>query len=154
MNLYFDASALVKRHLSEAGTPEVLRAFDEADAVGTAVISRAETEAALAKAVRMRDLREDEARAALGDFRSDWPGFVRVPVTEALCARAGALAFEEGLRGYDAVQLASALTWKEALNEEVVFAAFDVKLWRAAQRRSLVAFPQSLPSLLARWQEE
>ena len=153
MNLYLDASALVKRHLSEVGTPELMRAFDEARVVGTAVISRAETEAALAKAVRTHVLREDEAQAALDDFRSDWPGFARVPVTEALVARAGALAFQEGLRGYDAVQLASALAWKEGLVEEVTLATFDVRLWEAARRRTLVAFPDDLPALLAHGRE-
>ncbi|MBI4477335.1 MAG: hypothetical protein HY654_09195 [Acidobacteria bacterium] len=50
---------------------------------------------------------------------------MRVPVTEALVERAEALAWEHGLRGYDAVQLASALTWQESVGEEIVLATFD-----------------------------
>ena len=151
MNLYFDASALVKRHLVEVGTPAVKKAFEKARVVGTSVISRVETEAALAKAIRTRDLSADEARAALADFRTDWPDFVRIPVTEALVRRAGALAFGEGLRGYDAVQLASALVWKESIAGDVTFATFDVALWDAAGRHALTPFPEDLPDLLAAW---
>jgi predicted nucleic acid-binding protein len=42
MNLYLDASALVKRYLSEPGTPETRRVIDAADVQGTTVVSRAE----------------------------------------------------------------------------------------------------------------
>ena len=53
MNLYLDASALVKRYLSEPGTPETRRVIDTADVQGTTVVSRAEVASALAKTVRM-----------------------------------------------------------------------------------------------------
>jgi predicted nucleic acid-binding protein len=40
--VYLDASALVKRYIQELGTPEVIKAFIQAEAVGTSIISRAE----------------------------------------------------------------------------------------------------------------
>lgn len=52
MLLYLDASALVKRHLDEKGTVQVREIFEGATVVGTSVLSRAESEAAFAKAVR------------------------------------------------------------------------------------------------------
>lgn len=61
MILYLDASALVKRYIAEPGTTEVAAAIRDADVVGTSVISRAETAAALAKAVRTQTLSQDEA---------------------------------------------------------------------------------------------
>jgi hypothetical protein len=78
--------------------------------IATAIVSRAEVAAALAKAARMGLVKEDIARNAQRRFCQDWPDFVRVPVTEALVERADALAWEHGLCGYDAVQLASALS--------------------------------------------
>jgi hypothetical protein len=49
------------------------------------------------------------------------------------------------LRGYDAVQLASALTWQESVGEEIVLATFDQQLWEAAKRSGLKAWPDQLP---------
>jgi hypothetical protein len=49
------------------------------------------------------------------------------------------------LRGYDSVQLASALTWQESVGEEIVLATFDQQLWEAAKRTGLKAWPDELP---------
>ena len=56
MILYLDASALVKRYVAEPGSAEVSEAISRAEAIGTALISRAEVAAALAKAVRGKAL--------------------------------------------------------------------------------------------------
>lgn len=154
MNLYLDASALVKEYLTdEAGAEEIAAARRRARLVGTTVVSRAETEAALGEAVRMSILTEKEARTAQENFRDDWPDLSRVQVTESIVRRAGVLAFDEGLRGYDAVQFASALAWKEGIAEEVTFATFDVALWATAGRHALTPFPEDLPQLLDAWQQ-
>ena len=63
-------------------------------------------------------------------------------VTEALVERADALAWEHGLRGYDAVQPASALAWQESVGEEIVLATFDQQLWEAAQQTGLKPWPE------------
>ncbi|MFB6232133.1 MAG: type II toxin-antitoxin system VapC family toxin [Salinibacter sp.] len=152
MLLYLDASALVKRHLDEKGTVQVREIFEAATVVGTSVLSRAESEAAFAKAVRTGAVTESEGRSALRDFRHDWPDFAIVSAPEPLVIRAGVLAFEHDLRGYDAVQLASALTWAEELAEMVTFATFDRQLWGAATEHSpLTPFPDDLPALLEEW---
>lgn len=54
------------------------------------------------------------------------------------------LAWEHGLRGYDAVHLAAALPWHEALGESVTVATYDKQLWQAAQSTGLVVWPESL----------
>ena len=51
MILYLDASALVKRYVDEPGSPDVREAIARAEVAGTALISRAEVAAALARAV-------------------------------------------------------------------------------------------------------
>ena len=145
MIAYLDASALVKRYVAEAGSAEVVELIDQAEAVGTAVISRAEVAAALAKASRIQVLLRDEAVSALKVFNSDWENLVRIQMTEGLVSRAASLAWDYGLRGYDAVHLAAALFWQDMLGEPVVTASFDRQLWEAAKAAGLTAWPESLP---------
>lgn len=151
MILYLDASALVKRYITEPGSVEVARAITDAEVVGTSLISRAETVAALAKAVRVGVLTHEAATSAAQVFRNEWPSLVRVQMTEPLVARAGTLAWELGLRGYDAVHLASALLWHAGMDQEVILATFDQQLWQAAGQRGLIAFPEDLPGMPAAW---
>jgi predicted nucleic acid-binding protein len=146
--LYLDASALVKRYVAECGSRQVAEAIAAAEAVGTSLISRAETAAALAKAVRVGAITRQEAASALQVFRSEWPNLVRVQAAEVLVARADELAWELGLRGYDAVHLASALVWQDGMGERVTVATFDRQLWEAAEGRGMLAFPDDLPAML------
>jgi predicted nucleic acid-binding protein len=143
--LYLDASALVKRYLVESGTDDVARLIAAADGVGTSLISRAETSAALAKAVRVGALTRKGGVAALQVFRREWPLLIRVQATEMVLARADTLAWEQNLRGYDAVHLASALLWQEGLGEAVTLATFDRQLWEAARAQGLAVFPDDWP---------
>ncbi len=151
MILYLDASALVKRYIVEPGTPEIASAIIKAEAVGTSLISRAETAAAMAKAVRAGTLNHEAARSALQVFRSQWPRLVRIQATEALIGRADEVAWEFGLRGYDAVHLASALLWRDGLGREVTMATFDQQLWVAASKSNLTPFPGDLSTMIAIW---
>lgn len=144
MILYADASALVKRYVSEAGSAEIIALTNQAVAVATAVISRAEVAAALARSVRQGVLQESGGRRAQRKFARDWPDIVRVPVTEALVLRAESTAWEYGLRGYDAVQLAAALTWRESIGVDVTLATFDRQLWEAAPDAGLQVWPDTL----------
>jgi len=143
MIVYLDASALVKRYVAEAGSTEVGDLIGAAEALGTTVVSRAEVSAALAKAVRVKLVAKDAAASALQAFTVDWDHLIRLQMTEALVARAAALAWEHGLRGYDAVHLATALIWHETLGEPVVVATFDRQLWRGARATALGAWPET-----------
>ena len=151
MILYLDAGAAVKRYVTEPGTAKVQQAIEESSMVGTGLISRAEIAAALAKAARMGVLLPDEAEAALDAFRAEWPDFIRIQITEALVARADSLAWQHGLRGYDAVHLAAALTWQEGIGEPVTLTTFDRRLWESARQSGLLVFPDDLPATLVAW---
>lgn len=150
MILYLDASALVKRYVVEIGSVEVDQAISEAAVIGTGLISRAEVSAALAKAVRVGALEAKEAEAALLAFRKDWHDLVRVQVSEALVARADTLAWQHGLRGYDAMHLAAASLWQEVMAETVTLASFDRQLWISAEQAGFTPFPANLSDLLAK----
>jgi predicted nucleic acid-binding protein len=153
MILYLDSSSLVKRYVEEPGWREVAEAVERADLVGTVTISRVEVAAALSKAVRLEALARDEAWKALRVFRGEWPDLVSLQMTELLLSRAEALAWDHGLRGYDAVQLAAASLWQEMMGERVTLSTFDRRLWATAQSVGLGAHPEDLPELLATWQE-
>lgn len=144
MILYLDSSALVKRYVVEIGSPEVVQAIAQAETTGTVVIARAEVAAAFAKAVRMAALTQDEAQTGLERFRRDWPHLVRTRVTEATVARADQMAWQYQLRGYDAVHLAAAVLWQDALGVMVTMATFDLKLWQAAAQSGLLTYPTDL----------
>ena len=144
MIAYLDASALVKRYVVERGSQATIALTADSDMTATSIVSRAEVAAAVAKAVRAGLVKDEVARNAQRRFAGDWPDFARVSVTEALVERAEGLAWEHGLRGYDAVQLASALTWQESAGEEIVLATFDQQLWEAAKRLGLKAWPDQL----------
>jgi predicted nucleic acid-binding protein len=144
MILYLDSSVLVKRYVREAGSDDVERLIAQADTVGTSLVSRAEVAAALARAAHMGFVGRDEAEAALLVFRAEWPRLARVQLTEPLLGRADTVAWDYGLRGYDAAHLASALYWQESLRRPVVLATFDRELWRAGEAAGLGVWPRSL----------
>jgi predicted nucleic acid-binding protein len=143
--LYLDASALVKRYVAEAGSTDVAAAIAAARLLATTVISRAEVTAALAKAVRLGYATRNAAAAGLADFEADWPDLIRLEVSETVVARAASVAWQQGLRGYDAVHLANALQWQEALGNPVTVATYDRELWRGAQTSGLVPWPNDMP---------
>jgi predicted nucleic acid-binding protein len=142
MIFYLDASALVKRYVAETGSPEVHALLATVAVAGTSVISRAEVAAALAKSVRVDVLTRNEAKSAFQVFTVDWENLARLQMTEVLAARAATLAWEQGLRGYDAVHLAAALSWQEMLGEPVVLATFDRQLWQGAKTTGLTPWPE------------
>lgn len=144
MTPYLDASALVKRYVSEPGSADVVALTAAVPAVATALITRAEVAAALARAVRLGVLDDKGGRRARRRFAGEWQALVRVPITEALIARADALAWDHDLRGYDSVQLAAALTWQDSIGQDIVLATFDHRLWQAASRAGLRAWPDDL----------
>ena len=141
MKLYLDTSALVKCYMTERDSPEVLDLAERAELVATSLVSRTEVAAAVAKAVRLGWLSSENGRKAHGTFLSQWTDFLRIPLTEALVSRADTLSWDYALRAYDAIQLASALTWQEAVGRPVTLATFDRELWEAGQTAGLRVWP-------------
>ncbi len=64
MILYVDSSAFAKRYLAEAGSREVEALVRQADVVGTALITRPEISAAIAKLVRLGSLDRQHGEVA------------------------------------------------------------------------------------------
>lgn len=145
MITYLDSSALVKLYVRERGSDAVADLVRSSEILGTALVSRTEVVAALAKAIRVGRLDEDAARRARQHFEGQWDHLVRLSVSEAVTTRAGELAWRHGLRGYDALHLAAALTWQELGGHAITFATFDHDLWNAAGTEAdLPPWPEDL----------
>ena len=144
MRLYLDTSALVKCYMTERNSEEVLDLAGRADVVASSLISRTEVAAAVARAVRLGVLSSERGQNAHRDFLRDWADVSRIPVTEALLSRADTLAWDYALRAYDAIQLASALTWQESVGMSVMLATFDRQLWEAGQEAGMHVWPAKL----------
>jgi uncharacterized protein len=144
---YIDSSALVKRYLDEPGRPAILQLVADAEAVGTAVVSRAEVVAAFSKSVRLGAVSRQDAELIRRAFQDQWQDLSRIDVSELVVERAADLAWELGLRGYDSVQLSAALTWQESLGAPLILATFDVQLWEAAAHVGMDRYPHERPGI-------
>jgi predicted nucleic acid-binding protein len=149
LNLYLDTSAFIKRYTSEAGATALRIHAAQADLLATAQVTYVEMASAFARAARIGSLSRNQAARGLASFQSDWPLLQRVGLTEGVVNRAALLAWDLGLRGYDAVHLAAALIWQSGLSEAITFATYDQQLWRAAQQSGVVIFPQELSKLVS-----
>jgi predicted nucleic acid-binding protein len=134
VTLYLDTSSLVKLYVAEPGSETVRGLVDGADIVATSMIAYPETRAALARRRRERALRPAAFGAAKRKFEDDWPKYLAVDVTEAVCRDAGNLAERYRLRGYDSVHLACFLeVARRAGATDTKFSSFDDRLNRAAR---------------------
>ena len=134
MTLYLDTSSLVKLYVTEPGTEAVRELLDGATIVATSVISYAETRAALARLRREGSLRPSAFTSIKRSFDQDWPSYLALDVTMAICRVAGDLAERFRLRGYDSVHLASFVEVARLAGPgETRFSSFDDRLNGAAQ---------------------
>lgn len=145
---YLDTSALVKRYVQEAGSDLLTEILGQLDYFGTSILCQIEVLAALAKSHRTGVLSEHEAWEARSHFQAEWPSIFHVGLTESVMARAGHIAWDFGLKGYDATHLAASLVWRELLQEEVAMVTFDKQMWVAAERLGMACFPIDLPKFL------
>lgn len=143
MILYTDTSALVKYYIHEEGSDAVLDWMLAAESIGMNIITRAEIAAVFARASRASIRLRSKSESLSIKFKNDWSTYMRLRVDERTIERAEAYAWQFGLRGYDAVHLASAVMWQEASGEPVMLATYDRQLWEAAAQVGLQVLPES-----------
>jgi uncharacterized protein len=143
---YLDTSALVKRYAREDGTAWITALTDPAQAhdLYTVRLTGPEMIAALFRKVRTGQLPHTVALQLARDFRSDWKWQYQVlEINAALSDRAMELVEQHGLRGFDAVHLASALLLHESRRanhlSDMIFLAADDALLQAAVAEGLSA---------------
>ncbi len=134
---YLDTSALIKRFVAEKGSLQVESLVNQRGPVATAKIAYAEVYAGLARKQREGHLPRSQYALACRQFESDWQAYVRLDLQDEILIVARDLTQRHPLRGFDAIHLASALSLKAALGEDVTFAAADERLLRAARAERL-----------------
>jgi predicted nucleic acid-binding protein len=127
---YFDSSALVKLWLVESGSDLAAELWRAATLRITSPISYVECRAALSAAARAGRLPRAAAAKARSSLDAHWRELNIVHVDGQLIATAGDLAESDSLRGFDAVQLASALAAAE--HTALAFVSWDTDLSAAA----------------------
>lgn len=125
---YFDTSAFVPLLVLEPSTQLCRRFWDDADAVVSSRLLYVEAAAALAQAVCIGRLTEEERRSAGALLDELWDQVEVVEVDEFLVRRAADLARCHALRGDDAVHCAAA---QQLDDDDVVVAAGDRRLLMA-----------------------
>ncbi|MBE7554800.1 MAG: type II toxin-antitoxin system VapC family toxin [Anaerolineales bacterium] len=146
-HFYFDSSALVKRYLTEVGSAQVLRITNPTttNTITLAEITQVEVAAAVASRHRasggITRLERDGAVDLLA--RHCKTEYKLIAISPAIIDRAVILTQSYRLRGYDAIQLATALATNEVLITAglpgLTFIAADDDLLAAAQSEGLAA---------------
>ena len=134
MIAYFDTSALIPLVIEEPGSDRAAQLWAAAERLVTVRAAYPEGRAALAQARRIGRLDPRRYRTARTGFEILWPQLDRVELTAQLAQRAGDLAEELALRGYDAIHLAAA---EAAADPDFVFVAGDQPLCHAASSLGL-----------------
>jgi predicted nucleic acid-binding protein len=109
---FFDSSSLVKKYIGETGTNWVRNLFNAAPAheIYVSRITEVEATAAIVRRRKSGSLSASDAALALQQLRSDFLIRFRIlDVAAIVSTQACAIAEAHALRGYDAVQLASAI---------------------------------------------
>ena len=134
MTLYLDTSTLVKLYLDEPDAGRIQHMVDDADVLASSSIAYAEARATFARRRRERQMTGAEVAKAVKQLDADWLRFLVIDASDELAREAGRLADSHGLRGCDAIHLAS---FQELLirctDHDVEFSCADAKLTRAAR---------------------
>ena len=137
MIVYVDTSAYVKRHVSESGTDIVRNVFEAGNPLVSSRLIECETASALARRLRERTLSAAAHDKLWTQVRSDLERMILVEVHERIVSVASRLCRDHGLRAYDAVHLASALTTARELEEPVRVLCADGPLVAASRAEGL-----------------
>jgi uncharacterized protein len=128
--LYLDTSALVPLLVAEASSSRCRRLWDGADLVLCSALGHVEACAALARTERSGRLSQPALEAATHLLAELWSDVAVVPADGPRLRDAAAAALRHGLRGYDAVHCAAALSVSA---DDLVAASGDQELlsaWR------------------------
>jgi uncharacterized protein len=123
----------------EDGSDDAAELWETDLPAASSILSYAEGRAALAAARRRRRLAAGAHAQAAADFEDLQRELMIVGIDRRLAHRAGELADEVGLRGYDAVHLASALALGGA--QAVTVVSWERELSRAAAQCGCAVAP-------------
>ncbi len=142
---HLDASAVVKRYVTEVGSPWMQALVDPASGhtISISEVTRAEFASAMMRRAREGSIQVDESAELIRTFEAHCVTQYRlVPTEHATVGLAVQLAQQHPLRAYDAIQLATAIHVHHILVTNAfpapVFVSADDVLLVAAQAEGLV----------------
>jgi uncharacterized protein len=134
VTLYLDTSNLVKLYVNEPDADAIQQLVDRADVVVTSVLAYAESRATFARRRREKLMTGSELSIAVQQLDADWPRFVVFALGDELARAAGRLSDAHGVRGCDAVHLASFADLLASCDDpDVRFSCADDRLVKAAK---------------------
>jgi len=113
--LYLDSSAILAWLFGEAPADEIRNATDAVDVVAVSALALVESERAIHRAVAQRLAKEAAAHKLRGLLAREQAQWVTMAVTASVLARARGAFPIEPVRTMDAIHLATALAFTEAL---------------------------------------
>lgn len=141
---YLDSSAAVKRYVAETGTAWIIGLLKPSanNIIYIAQITGVEVVSAISRRQRGGSLTAPAANKAIARFKRDFQNKLRIlRLTDAVTNEAIRLAETHGLRGYDAVQLATAIELSNRLTANnlppITFISADNQLNQDAQNEGL-----------------
>ena len=141
MILDLDTSAWVKLYVREPGSKELRAYTAKAETTAASVVAYPEARAAFARLKAQGISTEAKHQQRLAQLNLDWGNLLRIELVPVVVRTAGDLAEVYGLRGFDAIHLASALWLREKTSTPMCFAVFDQRLRVAAERAGLAVVP-------------
>ena len=132
MIYFLDTSVLVKRYVTEKGSDQVRRLLRRNVEIAVARITEAEAYAAIARAVRMNVLTQDDRKRVFEQIAEDVASSRVVEIRRGVVSAVRDLVHRWPLRGYDAIQLSCALRLQSE-NLAVSFWCADDELANAAR---------------------
>jgi uncharacterized protein len=126
--LYLDTSSLVKLYVEEGDSDRVVELVASSEAAATSIVAYAEARAAFARRHRENALKLREYRRLVSSLNEDWESYLIVQIRDEMVRSAGDLAEKHGLRGFDAIHLASAMALRDGLKTPIVFSSSDQRL--------------------------
>jgi len=135
MRVFFDSSALAKRYIQEAGTPEVLLWCGRASELALSVIAVPELMAAFNRLLREGRLSEAQYRQLKGDLMADIADACICDTSPQVIQKAIDALEAQPLRGMDAIHVGAALVYQAE-----AFISADVRQCDAARRLGLQVF--------------
>lgn len=125
MNVYFETSALIKLFVDEPGADQAQDLGDDADLVTVALVAYPEARSALAAAQRAGRISAAELDEVKKGLDRRWTQAQVIDFDRPVAFSAGEIAERFGLRGYDAVHLATATSLQD---DSLLIATWDREL--------------------------
>jgi predicted nucleic acid-binding protein len=133
---YFDASALVKRYVSESGSTTVRRLLTSTTAA-TSRLSEVEVSSGIIRRAREGSFTARHRDRILAALQRDLSALAIVELIPEITAEARRLLLRHVLRAADAIQLASGLYLQRQLGQAMPFVTFDRRQLEAARAEGL-----------------